>query len=190
MIDAKRAIPVLLLITLVAAAGCAKKKNTASTNALPQETVDSGMVAPAPGSAPTPGTPHREGDPLSGSLDDVNAYLLESGLIGDVYFDFDSPSIKDEAASRLRQNAAFMKKHPEFVFTIEGHCDERDTIEYNLALGQRRADVTRAYLSDLQIGKERLQTVSYGKERPVCETSAEDCWSQNRRAHFVVAERR
>jgi len=189
MNPSKRITPILVLLAL-AAAGCAKKTApTAPSTSLPEEKVGRDMVAP-PEAAPAASAPRVEGDPLSGPLDQVNEYLHRSGLIGDVYFEFDSPSIKNEAASRLRQNAAFMKSHPEFVFTIEGHCDERDTIEYNLALGQRRADVTRAYLSDLQIGKERLNTISYGKERPVCETSAEDCWSQNRRAHFVVAERR
>jgi peptidoglycan-associated lipoprotein len=83
-----------------------------------------------------------------------------------------------------------MKAHPQFVFMIEGHCDERDTIEYNLALGQRRAAATETYLADLNVAKDRLQTISYGKERPVCEGSSEDCWGKNRRAHFLVTERR
>lgn len=184
----KRIAPAVLLLAL-AATGCKKKPPTA-TASLPQENVKTGMVVPPAPTSAAPTAPRIEADPLGGSLDDVNAYLREKNLIGDIYFDFDSPSIRDDSVARLRQNAAFMREHPEFVFMIEGHCDERDTIEYNLALGQRRADATQAYLADLQVSKDRLQTISYGKERPQCETSNEECWSKNRRAHFVVAERR
>ena len=189
MIVGKRFAPVLVLLAL-AATGCKKKPPAPASASLPTESVDSGMVAP-PAKAPAPtATARHEGDPLSAPIDQLNDYLHESGLIGDVYFEFDSPNIKGESVERLRRNASFMKQHPQFVFTIEGHCDERDTIEYNLALGQRRAEATREYLTDLAITKDRLQTVSFGKERPVCESASEDCWSQNRRAHFVVSERR
>src|SRR5262245_45402257 len=181
----KTLVPAALLLVLVAT-GCTKKPVTATTS-LPEETVDKGMVVPAAPPSAAPTTPRIEGDPLSGSLDQVNAYLREKGLIGDIYFDFDSPSIRNDSVERLRQNAAFMKAHPEFVFMIEGHCDERDTIEYNLALGQRRADATQSYLTELQVSKDRLQTISYGEERPVCEAPNEGCWSQNRRAHFLVS---
>lgn len=184
-----RLAPVVLLLAVIAS-GCAKKKPAPAPASLPEESVHAGMVPPADASGTPSSAPRVAGDPLSGSLDEVNAYIHEKGLLGDVFFDFDSPRIKTESVPRLRQNATFMREHPEFVFTIEGHCDERDTIEYNLALGQRRAETTQSYLSDLEVGKERMQTISYGKERPVCETPSENCWSQNRRAHFVIAERR
>jgi peptidoglycan-associated lipoprotein len=185
----KRLAPVLFLLAL-AAIGCTRKKPPAPV-ALPEETIETGLVVPATPPSATSSAPRIGGsDPLSGSLEEVNAYLREKGLIGDVYFDFDSPSIRAEDVPRLRQNAEFMRQHPEFVFTIEGHCDERDTIEYNLALGQRRAKATQIYLADLEVSRDRLQTISYGKERPFCDSSNEECWSQNRRAHFVVAERR
>ena len=186
----KRIAPVVLILAALAATGCTKKHPAPAAGALPEETVPSGMVPPAQASAPEHNSPRLEGDPLGGDLDDVNAYVREKGLIGDVYFDFDRAQLSNESVERLRQNAVFMRAHPQFVFTIEGHCDDRDTIEYNLALGQRRAGATQDYLSDLNVARDRMQTVSFGKERPVCEQVTDDCRAKNRRAHFVIAERR
>jgi len=186
----KRIAPVVLILAALAATGCTKKHPAPASGALPEETVHSGIVPPAPTGAPEHGAPRLEGDPLGGDLDDVNAYVREKGLIGDVYFDFDRAQLSNESVERLRQNAVFMRAHPQFVFTIEGHCDDRDTIEYNLALGQRRAGATQDYLSDLNVARDRMQTVSFGKERPVCEQVTDDCRAKNRRAHFVIAERR
>jgi peptidoglycan-associated lipoprotein len=84
------------------------------------------------------------------------------------------------------KKAAWLRANPNAAVTIEGHCDERGTNEYNLALGDRRADSAKSYLVDLGIAASRLTTVSYGEERPVCSQQNEECWSKNRRAHFVV----
>ena len=106
--------------------------------------------------------------------------------IGDrVYFGFDRYDLTAEAQAQLQKIAAWLKTYPQYRFVIEGHCDDRGTREYNLALGERRATSAKNYLIALGIDANRMQTISYGKERPVCTESTESCWAQNRRAHFV-----
>jgi len=108
--------------------------------------------------------------------------------VGDrVFFDTDKSNLKDEGKATLQRQAAWMKLYPKLTFTIEGHADERGTREYNLALGGRRANAVKDFLVSLGVDGSRLNTVSYGKERPVCLESNEDCWAQNRRAVTVVA---
>ena len=108
--------------------------------------------------------------------------------VGDrVFFDTDKSNLKDEGKATLQRQAAWMKLYPNLTFTIEGHADERGTREYNLALGGRRAAAVKDFLVSLGVDGSRLNTVSYGKERPVCLESNEDCWAQNRRAVTVVA---
>ncbi|HEU4437558.1 MAG TPA: peptidoglycan-associated lipoprotein Pal [candidate division Zixibacteria bacterium] len=102
-----------------------------------------------------------------------------------IYFDFDRYAIRDDAKSALEQNARVLKADPNMRILIEGHCDERGTVEYNLALGERRAAAARQYLMDLGIDGSRISTVSYGKERPVAFGHDESSWQQNRRAEFV-----
>lgn len=128
--------------------------------------------------------------PLDGDLIDAQAYAESQGLLGDVYFDFDRSNLTSSARDRLAQNAEFMNSNPGFIFTIEGHCDERGTNEYNLALGDRRANSAISYLASLGVDSSRLTTISYGEEQPQCTTSGEGCWSQNRRAHFQISGRR
>lgn len=119
--------------------------------------------------------------PASGSQEQ----LLQQ--VGDrVFFDFDSSELKPQARSTIEALAAWMNEHPEVALTIEGHCDERGTREYNLALGDRRANAVRDYLAALGISGNRLNTISYGKERPAVPGSNESAWAQNRRAVFVV----
>lgn len=101
-----------------------------------------------------------------------------------IYFDFDKSEIKSAYEPTLADNAAWMKKHSTKDVVIEGHCDERGTAEYNIALGDRRARSAKNYLINLGIDSNRLKTVSYGEERPVATCSTERCWSQNRRAVF------
>lgn len=109
--------------------------------------------------------------------------------VGDrVFFDLDKSVLKDEGKATLQRQAAWMKLYPNLTFTLEGHCDERGTREYNLALGARRANAAKDYLVSLGVDSARVKTISYGKERPVCLESNEDCWGQNRRAVTVVAE--
>ncbi len=109
--------------------------------------------------------------------------------VGDrVFFDTDQSSLNDEAKATLQRQAAWAKLYPNLTFTLEGHADERGTREYNLALGGRRATAAKDFLVSLGVDGARVKTVSYGKERPVCLESSEDCWHQNRRAVTVVAE--
>jgi len=108
--------------------------------------------------------------------------------VGDrVFFDTDATALKDEGKATLQRQAAWMAKYPNLTFTLEGHADERGTREYNLALGGRRAAAAKDFLVSLGVDGSRVSTVSYGKERPVCLESTEECWAQNRRAVTVVA---
>ena len=103
-----------------------------------------------------------------------------------IHFDFDKSYIKREYQPVLKSNAAWMQDHPNTNVTIEGHCDERGSIEYNIALGDRRANSAKRYLMNLGIASNRLSTISYGKERPLCTQHTESCWWQNRRDEFVA----
>ena len=106
----------------------------------------------------------------------------------DILFEFDSASLSVEAQEILRAKAAWLRENPRARVMIEGHCDERGTNEYNLALGDRRAFSSKSFLVDLGIADSRLTTISYGEEQPVDSRSTEDAWTQNRRAHFVIKE--
>jgi peptidoglycan-associated lipoprotein len=108
------------------------------------------------------------------------------GLLKDIRFDYDRADIREADRQSLNENAEVLKKFDFIRVTIEGHCDERGTIEYNLALGERRARAAYDYLVALGVDGARLKTVSYGKEVPVCQQSNEECWARNRRDHFAV----
>jgi len=112
--------------------------------------------------------------------------MNKKGYLQDAYFDYDQSDLRDDARSALSGNAEWLKKYPSIQILVEGHCDERGTSAYNLALGDRRANAARDYVASLGISAARLKTVSYGKERPFCTESSEGCWQQNRRAHFVI----
>lgn len=176
-------------LSLTLLPGCSRKKAKTAPQAPLQEEV-SAAPAPAPEPAPAPAPAPEPMDPLEGDLASVNEYLRSQGLLGDVYYAYDSSDLSPEARQRLAANARFFNEHPVFEALIEGHCDERGTPEYNLALGERRASSARSYLASLGVDGARLRTITYGEERPVCTESEEACWSQNRRAHFLVTGRR
>ena len=108
--------------------------------------------------------------------------------VRDAYFDFNKADIRADARDALTKTADFLRNYPQIRVTIEGHCDERGSTEYNLALGDRRAGAVKQYLVSLGISADRLTTVSFGKEKPFCTQSNESCWQQNRRGHFVRAQ--
>lgn len=108
--------------------------------------------------------------------------------VKDAYFDYDKADIRSDARDALSQTAQFLRSYPQLKIVVEGHCDERGSTEYNLALGDRRAAAAKQFLVSLGIPADRLETVSYGKERPFCSASTEQCWQQNRRAHFVMGK--
>ena len=128
-------------------------------------------------------------DPLTGDIQAVNRHIIETGLVGHVYFDFDKYDLRPDARNQLAKNAEFMKANPQFRFELQGHCDERGTNEYNLALGDRRASAALNYLSSLGVRVQTFRTISYGEEKPLCTVSNESCWWKNRRAHFVITGR-
>lgn len=111
----------------------------------------------------------------------------EGGPLEDIQFAYDQSDLTDAARATLERNAQWMRAHPAAKVRVEGHCDERGTVEYNLALGERRAQATRDYLVSLGVEASRLSTVSYGKERPLDPSSTEAAFARNRRAHFAVS---
>ena len=113
-----------------------------------------------------------------------------SSPLKDVFFEFDRYDLSADARSVLRANADWLKGNPSVRVEIEGHCDERGTNEYNLALGAKRAQAAREFLATLGVAAERLSTISYGEEIPVCKEANEACWKQNRRARFVALQNR
>jgi peptidoglycan-associated lipoprotein len=128
--------------------------------------------------APPPPPP-----PPAGPSDDE---LWRAG-VQDAYFDYDKADIRPDTRAALSKTADFLKSNPRFKATIEGHCDERGSTEYNLGLGDRRANAVKQYLVSLGVSADRLSIVSFGKEKPFCMESNEACWQQNRRGHFVRA---
>jgi peptidoglycan-associated lipoprotein len=116
----------------------------------------------------------------------IEGEVFESALLKDIHFDFDKYDIRLGNAEILKANAAVLTKNPNVKIQIEGHCDERGTAEYNLALGERRANSTKNYLLSLGISAARISTISYGKERPSDPGHNEEAWAKNRRSHFII----
>jgi peptidoglycan-associated lipoprotein len=138
---------------------------------------------PAPQPPPEPAPTLNEYEQLrQKSIDE----LEKMGLLADIHFDYDRADLRDQDRSILSQNADTLKKFDFLRITLEGHCDERGSVEYNLALGERRAKAAYDYLVSLGVDASRLKTVSYGKEVPLCQESNEECWARNRRAHFAI----
>jgi peptidoglycan-associated lipoprotein len=161
----------LVLPGLLGTVSCAKKTITKEEPA----------PAPAPAPAPPPPPPPAD-DSAERALEAAkNQFQSEN-----VYFAFDKSALDDIAQATLKGKAEFLKANPDIYFTIEGHTDERGTNEYNLALGDRRADSAKSFLIDLGVAAYRISTVSYGEERPVCMEQTEECWAKNRRAQFVI----
>jgi peptidoglycan-associated lipoprotein len=132
-----------------------------------------------------PAAPITEDKVGAMTLDDIN----RSSPLKPVFFGYDSADISSDAQRILDANADVLKKNSTWVITVEGHCDERGTAEYNLALGERRAGAARAYLVSLGIAGDRIRTVSYGKEFPFDPAHTEEAWAKNRRGHFVVTQK-
>jgi peptidoglycan-associated lipoprotein len=116
----------------------------------------------------------------------IEGEVFESKLLKDIHFDFDKYDIRPGDTEILKENAALLIKHPNVKIQLEGHCDERGTIEYNLALGERRANSTKKYLISIGISTDRISTISYGKEKPLDPDHNEEAWAKNRRAHTVI----
>jgi peptidoglycan-associated lipoprotein len=116
----------------------------------------------------------------------IEGEVLETKLLKDIHFDFDKYDLRPDDALILRENAALLMKHPTVKIQIEGHCDERGTVEYNLALGERRANNAKKYLVSLGVSEDHISTISYGKEKPLDPGHNEEAWAKNRRDHLVI----
>jgi peptidoglycan-associated lipoprotein len=173
----------LLVATLGMVEACKKKPPTTTAGAKPpgEEPSRPGetRVPPPPGNVPPGGVE-------SGELPADVAAINAKGYLKDAFFDYDKADLRDDARTALAADAEWLKRYRTVQFLIEGHCDERGTSEYNLALGDRRANAAKEYLVSLGVDASRVKTVSYGKERPFCTESTEGCWQQNRRSHFLV----
>jgi peptidoglycan-associated lipoprotein len=146
-----------------------------------------GSAGPGGGpGAPGPGVAGATGTTIPGLPSPKE--FQETSSLRDVHFDFDRYEIRTQDKPVLDENAKWLKSNGAAMLLIEGHCDERGTNEYNLALGERRAKATRDYLVSLGIDGGRITVISYGEERPLCTDRAEACWAQNRRSHFLVKQ--
>lgn len=176
----------VLPVVLLAVAACHSRPPVIATARPPAATTR----PPAPaspvhsaGAATSAETPLSEADLFQRmTLDDLNA----SHPLNDVFFDYDATTLRDDGRQVLQQNAQWLAKWPQTRISVYGHCDERGTGEYNLALGDQRAVTVRNYLTGLGVNPARIQTVSLGKESPFCTATGESCWAQNRRGHFVI----
>jgi peptidoglycan-associated lipoprotein len=178
---------VTVAVTALGVVGCGKKE--------PPKTVPPPPPAeqPAPPPPPPPPVtpPQTPAPPAPLSEDQVFAQKTLAQLnaekpLTDVFFDYDKAEVKDEGRAALQKNAEWLRRWPSVKVTVEGHCDSRGTPEYNLALGERRANTVRGYLASLGVPADRIVVVSKGKEQPFCNEENESCWSQNRRGHFIV----
>ena len=130
---------------------------------------------------------HRHNFPEVKDLFDRNIFVTTDKL-KDIHFQYDKYDIDEKYRSILRENADYLKANPTAIIEIQGHCDERGTNNYNIALGERRAQSTKMYLVSQGVGARRIHTISYGEERPACFDSKEECWFMNRRTHFRINE--
>ena len=184
----RTAILVFLLVVTTVAAACAKKQPPVARPIPPPPpgptTVTPPPEPPTPAPEPTtvPPEPVAEDAIASGSIDDIN----RNSPMRPVFYGFDLSEVDAEGQRVLQANAEVLRKYSTWQISIEGHCDERGTAEYNLALGERRAVAARNYLVSLGISADRVKTVSYGKEFPFDPGHDEGAWAKNRRAHFVV----
>jgi peptidoglycan-associated lipoprotein len=186
-------LAVLLVLAglVLSSQACAPTSAAKPTSTLPPGGADSsGSGSAGEGQRGGP----KESSTGKSSLDDLQGgrapVTPASSPLKDVYFAFDRYDLSNEARTVLRTNADWLKSNPAVRVEIEGHCDERGTSEYNLALGAKRAQAAREYLATLGVAAERLSTTSFGEEIPLCKDANEGCWKQNRRARFVIAPSR
>lgn len=178
----------LCVVLSIGLAACGKKPAPAPPPAAPPPaTAPAAPPAPPPPAPPPPSAPAPA--PLTEdeifarkTLDQLNA----ERPLSDVFFDLDESTVRDDARPALQKNAEWMKRWPSTRITVEGHCDERGSSEYNLGLGDRRGNAVKAYLVSLGVGGDRVAVVSKGKESPFCAEASEACWQQNRRGHFLI----
>jgi len=183
---------VMVLLMTVVVAACKGKAKPPVARPMPPPMSTAGNnpppsppEPPRPVSEPVPVPPMPEADINSKSIDDLN----RDSPLRPMFFELDSSDVSSEGQQVLQANAAVLKKYPTWQVTIEGHCDERGTAEYNLALGERRALAAKNYMVSLGIPADKIKTVSYGKEFPFDAGHDDSAWAKNRRAHFVITSK-
>ncbi|OFW17482.1 MAG: peptidoglycan-associated lipoprotein [Acidobacteria bacterium RIFCSPLOWO2_12_FULL_67_14] len=189
----KRLLLLILIASIWTAAGCARRQPpVAGPAAPPPGPPPAAAPAPPPRPAerveealPVPAEPLAEDEIARRTLDELN----RDSPFKPVFFGLDSAELDEAGRSIVTANAGLLKKYPAWVITIEGHCDERGTAEYNLALGERRAAAVRTYLVSLGLAPDRIRIVSYGKEFPFDPGHTDAAWAKNRRAHFVITSK-
>lgn len=174
----KRVVPsvVILVSASLALGACNKKKPT---------------PAPAPAPAPAEAPPARPSAPAPAPRDTMAEYnakvaAARSTLLATIYFEYDADELRDDSKALLDEKIAILNANPSLTVRIAGHCDERGSDEYNIALGRRRAVAAKRYLTDRGIAEDRVETQSFGRERPAVQGSTEDAWSKNRRDEFEI----
>ena len=186
-------VAMVVLLTLVS--GCNRRRPPVAAPTAPPPAAAPPAIAPAPpGPAPqrvdetlpVPQQPALGEDAIANrSLDELN----RDSPLQPVFFSLDSAELDEAGRATATANAELLRKNPRWIVTIEGHCDERGTAEYNLALGEQRAIVVKTYLVSLGVSPDRIRTVSYGKEFPFNPGHNEAAWANNRRAHFVITSK-
>ena len=190
----EKSAAIMLALGLVLAVSCAHQKAavapapTPAPEAAPTPSPSTGtaVVQPEPTIAPA-GNP--EGGVASSELPANLEEINKAGYLKDAFFDTDKADLRPDAREALAADAGWLKQHASVKFQIEGHCDERNTEAYNLALGWRRSNAAKDYLVSLGVVADRISTISYGKERPFATCHDESCWWQNRRSHFLITAR-
>ncbi len=191
MLANRRLMGMIVCFTVVLALLACQRKVVTTEDTLSQAPEEQ---MPTPGTGEGAGWREEDiagptGDQDSGSAEEfttADGVLMnrERFINADIFFEFDSSTLSAEAESILRAKAEWMRRNPSLTIVIEGHCDNRGTTEYNLALGERRAESVKGFLIDLGIAETRIRTISYGEERPLASGDNERAWAQNRRAHF------
>lgn len=178
------------LLAIISLLGCGNPANPPE----PKWTAENPSASSAKASAAVAQKPAGESKTEKsggGSLDDLQkGGTAASGPLKDVFFAFDRSDLSADARAVLKSNSEWLKKNPAAQVQIEGHCDERGTVEYNLALGSKRAQASKDYLETLGVPANRLSMISYGEEIPVCKENSDSCWEKNRRARFIVTSGR
>ncbi|HEX9982377.1 MAG TPA: peptidoglycan-associated lipoprotein Pal [Thermoanaerobaculia bacterium] len=190
----------LLIVAVVIVPACRTKKKNVTPQVTPQ--TETGSTVPDVGLPPVSDTATRVDtqppdfvadtpteEVLPRDAEELNRVAQAKGYIRDAFFNYDEFTLDADAQAALTASATWLRSHPEYTLLVEGHCDERGTEQYNLALGDRRANIVREFLMTLGVDASRLRTVSYGEERPFEEGHDESSWAQNRRGHLVLVGR-
>ena len=176
-------LSIVLMVAIVTLWGCPKK---AEVTTAPEAQTQTEKVSSPAAPAPVTETATHEAKPAATAEGPHEKSVTMAEGLKPIYFDFDKSFIRDDAKAVMKENVEWLKANPNAKVKIEGNCDERGTVEYNQALGQRRAASAKKYLTEMGIAAHRISLISFGKEKPICTEHDEACWQKNRRDDFVV----